>query len=213
MQIQIESLAIDKLAVDAAAVICFEAEEKTTETTAVAPPQTSDPEIANQGGWLTELRASGEFTGKLYETSILYRPQGLAAKRLVVIGGGKCHKFTANEARRIGGVLVRCLKPKRVKSVALLVEGPNAAVHGESALEGAILGGWEPDALKTDPKKNETQMERFSVVLPDVTALPPQKTAQHAEIIAESQNLARKLINQPANILNPAALAAAAEAV
>jgi leucyl aminopeptidase len=158
MQIQIETLPIDKMEVDAAAVICFEAEEKSAEGTAVAPLQTSDPEIANQAGWLAELRAGGEFTGKLYEICILYRPQGLAAKRLVAIGGGKRHKFTANEARRVGAALVRCFKSKGVKSIALMLDGPDAAEHTEAALEGAILGGWEPDALKTDPKKNETQI-------------------------------------------------------
>jgi leucyl aminopeptidase len=213
MQIQIESSSIDKLPVDAVAVICFEAEEKSAETTAVAPPQITDPEIANQGGWLAELRASGEFSGKLYDISVLYRPESLAAKRLVVIGGGKRDKFTGNEARRIGGALVRSLKTKGVKSIGLFLEGPDLAEHAEAALEGAILGSWEPDALKTDAKKNESHVEHFTVVLPEAATQSLEKTAQRAEIIAESQNLARNLINQPANILNPAALAAAAKSV
>jgi leucyl aminopeptidase len=130
-----------------------------------------------------------------------------------VIGGGKRHKFTAIEARRVGGGLVRGLKSKGVKSIALLLEGPEAAAQAEAALEGAILGGWEPDALKTDPKKNEGQIEQFTVVLPDAAAKSIEKTAQRAAAIAESQNLARSLIVQPANILNPAALATAAQNV
>jgi leucyl aminopeptidase len=213
MQIQTDTSSLDKLAVDAAAVVCFETDEKTTESTAVAPPQTADPEMANQNGWLAELRTSGEFTGKLYEMSILYRPEGLAAKRLVVVGGGKRNKFSATEARRIGGALVRGLKSKGVKSIALLLEGPNAAEHAEAAVEGAIIGSWEPDALKTDPKKNEAEIERFTVVAPDSVATSLEKTAQRAEIVAESQNLARNLVTQPANILNPAALAEAARNV
>src|SRR5581483_4685757 len=132
MQIQIETPPVDKLETDAAAVICFEDEETTTETTAVAPPQISDPEIAKQAGWLAELRASGEFTGKLYEMCILYRPEGSAAKRLVVIGGGKRHKFTANEARRTAAALVRGLKSKGVKSIALLLDGLEASEHTQA---------------------------------------------------------------------------------
>ena len=213
MQIQIETSSIERLDVGAAAVICFESEEKSTETTAVAPSQHSDPELADQGGWLAELRATGEFTGKLYETSILYRPQGLAAKRLVVIGGGKQAKFSTVEARRIGGVLVRSLKAKGVKSIALLLNGPDAAKYAEAALEGAILGSWEPDALKTDPKKNEAHIDQFTVVLGDAGGQPFERLRHRAEIVAESQNLARRLINQPANILNPAALAEAATVV
>jgi leucyl aminopeptidase len=213
MQIQIETSSIDKISVDALAVVCFETEEKATGSIAVAPPQTTDPEIANPAGWLAELRASGEFTGKLYEMSILHRPPGLSAKRLVVIGGGKRQKFTATEARRAAGALVRGLKSKGVKSIALLLENTEAADYAGAALEGAILGGWEPDALKTDPKKNEAQVEHFSVILPDGAAQSLDKIAQRADTVAEAQNLARNLINQPANVLNPAALASAAKAV
>ena len=213
MQTQIETSPIEKLPVDAATLICFEAEEKSTEGNAVSPAQTLDPEIANQSGWLAELRANGEFSGKLYESAILYRPQGLAAKRLVAIGGGKRAKFSDMEARRIGGTLVRSLKSKGLKSIALLLDGPELGKHAEAAVEGAILGAWEPDALKTDPKKNENHIDQFTVVLPDVTVQSLAKVSQRAEIIADSQNLTRSLVNQPANILNPAALAAAAKCV
>ncbi len=126
MHVHIETTPIEKVTADAAAVICFEAEERTTEGTAVAPAQHSDPEIASQNGWLAELRASGEFSGKLYETTTLYRPEGVAVKRLVVIGGGKHAKFTSVEARRIGGTLVRGLKAKGVKSVTVILEESEA---------------------------------------------------------------------------------------
>ena len=133
MHIQIETSQIEKLAVDAAAVICFEAAEKTSEEAmAVAPLQSADPEIADQGGWLAELRASGEFTGKLYETSILHRPQGLQARRLLVVGGGKREKFTAIEARRIAASLVRALKGKGVKTIGLLMPDDNVADLAEA---------------------------------------------------------------------------------
>src|SRR4051812_20335287 len=71
-----------------------------------------DPDVAQQNGWLSELRATGEFTGKLYETVTLYRPQGTTAKRLVVIGGGKRESFSTITARRMAGALVRGLKSK-----------------------------------------------------------------------------------------------------
>lgn len=213
MQVQIETSPINKLTVDAVAFICFEVEETKPEGTAVAPTPTGDPDIAHQNGWLADLRSSGEFTAKLYEMSVLHRPEGVEAKRLVVIGGGKRQKFSTVEARRIGGALVRGLKSKGVKSVALLVESSDAGTLAEAALEGAILGGWEPDQLKTDPKKNQSQVEQFTVVLSDAADQSVAKTAQRADVIAESQNLARTLINQPANILTPAALAAAAKSV
>ncbi len=113
MQVQIETSPLKKLTADALAVICFETED------AAAPGRNPDPEIAAQSGWLADLRASGEFTGKLYEISILHRPPGLVAKRLVVIGGGKREKFSTVEARNIGGALIRGLKGKGARSIAL----------------------------------------------------------------------------------------------
>ena len=70
MQIRLETSAVEKIAVDALAVIAFEPEE-TKEGTAVASQLHPDPEITAQAGWMAELRASGEFTGKLYELAIL----------------------------------------------------------------------------------------------------------------------------------------------
>ena len=45
------------------------------------------------GGSLTKLAASGELTGKMLETTLLYYPQGLAAQRLLILGAGKKGKF------------------------------------------------------------------------------------------------------------------------
>ena len=160
MQIRFESAPIEKVSADAIAAICFEA-EKTAETIAVEPDAVPDPEIAAQSGWLAELRSSGEFTGKLYEQVTFHRPEGLAAKRLVVIGGGKKEKFSSVEARRIAGVLVRTLQPKGIKTVALLLPHDSGPEIGAAAAEGAVLGGWEPDKYKSDPKKNTKTARDF----------------------------------------------------
>src|SRR5205085_7974630 len=76
MRVQIETSSLEKLTGDALAVICFETGD------AAAAERNPDPEIAAQSGWLVDLRASGEFTGKPYEISTLHRPQRVAAKRL-----------------------------------------------------------------------------------------------------------------------------------
>ena len=65
-----------------------------------------------QDGWLAEMRASGEFTGKLYESATLHRPKAIPAKRLVVIGGGKASTFSTVESRRIAACWCRALKRK-----------------------------------------------------------------------------------------------------
>jgi leucyl aminopeptidase len=200
MQLHIETSAIDKLSVDALAVICFEAPEK--------GEAEGDPEIAAQAGWLAEMRATKEFSGKLYETAILHRPQGLAAKRLVVIGGGKREKFSTVEARRLAGTLVRTLKTKGVRTIALLVEKPEE--HAIAVAEGAVLGGWEANKYKSDPKKDDQQVESFTLATSGAGAAALRKALERGRIVAESQNMTRDLVNEPANKLTPKVLADAA---
>jgi leucyl aminopeptidase len=199
MQIKIETAPVEKLSVDALAVICYESDEN--------PPQ-----IAAQDGWLQEILTSGEFSGKLYETAILHRPQGLAAKRLVVIGGGKRASFSPVEARRVAGSLIRQLKSKGIHSISLWLDKADSLTLSAVA-EGAALGVWEADKYKSDPKKNEKHIDTFGVCLG--TGLTPEAEAalDRGRIIGEAQNLTRDLVNEPSNKLTPADLAAAARAM
>jgi leucyl aminopeptidase len=202
MKLDIRFSSAEKLSADALAVICFETEEGT--------PPVNDPDIAGQSGWLAELRAAQEFTGKLYEMAILHRPQGIEAKRLVVIGGGKREKFSPVEARRIAGSLVRTLKSKGMRSIALLFQGTDVKQQVTAAAEGALLGSWEADKYKSDPKKKEKQVDSFTLAVPGSATEALRGALERGRIIGESQNLARDLANEPANKLTPSVLAEAA---
>ncbi len=197
MQVQIDTSPAHDIAADALAVIVYES----------GP----DPQISEQSGWLAELRSSGEVTGKLYEFALLYRPEGLAAKRLVVIGGGKKEKFSNVEARRISGVLARSLKPKGIRSLALLMDSNPDAAHVTAIAEGAILGVWEADKYKTDPKKGEKHLDSLRIVVPGGDKEALEKAVEAGRIVAEAQNLTRDLVNEPPNRLVPATLAEAAK--
>jgi leucyl aminopeptidase len=200
MQIKLENTPVEQLNVDALAVICFESDENPS------------PLLAAQNGWLPEILTSGEFGGKLYEMAVLHRPQGVAAKRLVVMGGGKLATFSPVEVRRIAGSLVRSLKTKGVRSLALVLKEADAPLVSAVA-EGAVLGAWEADKYKSDPKKNDKRIDSFALCL--TTAATPDMEAafERGRIIGEAQNQARDLVNEPANKLTPADLTAAALAM
>ena len=196
MKLKIENGSVEQVQADAVAFICFEKENADLA-----------PAAAQQGGWLQEIRESGEFSGKLYELSVLHKPQGLAAKKLVVVGGGPREKFSAVEARRIGGVLIRLLRLKGVRTLALFSELSAADVVCAIA-EGAVLGEWESDKFKTDPKKDEKKLEAVTLITGDGYGVA--EALERGRVIAEAQNVARVLVNEPANLLNPAKLADAA---
>ncbi len=149
-----------------------------------------------------ELYDSGEFTGKSQEISILHHPAGFQAKRLVLAGAGKKDRFDASELRKLSGAVLRSLKSKGIRNIALALDGASGAEDlAAAAVEGAILADLEPDLYKTDPKKNEKQVDSFAVLGAS------QSAVDRGRVLAEAQNFSRMLANEPANVLTPLRLA------
>src|SRR5438270_8615667 len=93
---------------------------------------TDDAAVRNAAA---DLLSSGEVTGKIFETVMVHRPQGLKARRLLLIGGGKAKNFSAYELRKVAGTAVRFLKPKAITSLAFLTPsnwGGNADLAAQS---------------------------------------------------------------------------------
>ena len=155
-----------------------------------------------------ELIDSGEVTGKYLELTLVHHAPGVAAKRVLLAGAGKAEKFDSAQLRRLSGAAVRLLKSKSVKRIALALH-PGQANPGNvsAAVEGAILGDFEPDRYKTDDDKKS--VESFTVAVdggaPDLAA-----AADRGRILAEAQNFARELVNEPANLLTPLRMVEAA---
>jgi leucyl aminopeptidase len=155
-----------------------------------------------------ELFDSGEVTGKPLEMTLLHNPPRMAARRVLLVGAGKAEKFGAAEMRNLAGAAVRYLKPRALKRIALALEGgQESAEYAAAAVEGAILGEFEPDRYKTgDDKKS---VEAFVVAAAGADEALEQ-AATRARVIAEAQNFTRALANEPANKLTPSGMARAA---
>src|SRR5207253_6476360 len=130
--------------------------------------------------WLEELRASGEFTGKPGELAVHYLSPLFAAKRLVVVGGGKRAVFDAAALRRAVGSTVRTLKQKGVKSLAWWLDTADAG----AVAEGAILGNFEPDHYKTS--SDAKALDSLTLVAKADSAAATQ-ALERGRILAEAQ--------------------------
>jgi len=157
---------------------------------------------------IAELVSSGEVTGKAFEAVVLHRPQGLKAKRLLVIGAGKAKNFSHVELRKAAGTALRTLKPKMIRSCAFVLpelsSGAEDAVR--SIVEGAIVADYDPDTYRSDRK--DYSMKDVTVVAPagsDQSKL--QRALEQARVIGDSQNFTRELVNEPSNRLTPTMLA------
>ena len=173
--------------------------EKDKNVPALSP---ADPAVKAAAG---ELLGSGEFTGKIFETALLYRPQGLKAKRLLLLGGGKGKSFSNQELRKLAGAAARFLKPKSIRSFALLLPDPSPDA-ARAAVEGTLVGNFDPDVYKSDRK--DQKIEAVTLVAPAAArAAGLEGALEVGRILGESQNFTRDLVNEPGNRMTPTVLA------
>ncbi len=206
MQIQLENQPYSSIQADAIVTYVFDKENKIDGIL-------SDIDHAMDGR-LAALAASGELTGKALELVLVHFPEGLDAKRLLLVGAGKPEKFATSDLRKIAGTALRYLKSRGVKKFVFLArEGERGSAAAQAVTEGLGVADFESNKYQTDKKTNR---EIQSVLLSGFDAnqngnLP--QAVEHGRVIAESQNFARDLINEPSNRLTPRMLAARAEAM
>jgi leucyl aminopeptidase len=162
----------------------------------------SDPALQSAA---SDLLASGEVAGKPFETNLLHKPAGLKSKRLLLISGGSARSFSAYDLRRIAGAAVRTLKSRGIRSFAFVAPtGIGAQEAVRAIVEGAHVGNFDPDYYRSDRK--DQKIDAVTVVTTgDKSAL--EKAATEAQIIGESQNFTRDLVNEPSNRMTPTILA------
>lgn len=160
------------------------------------------------GGLLGDLYSRGELRGRLFDSVTLHRPNSGKAGRLLLIGAGKRADLDGAKIRRAAAFAARELKGKQVKRLAFDIENlgqPETAV--QAVVEGMLLGHYEPDAYKA---------ERTTGVVEELILSAPVEAggvAARGEAIAESQNFARTLVNEPGNRLPPREFASRARAM
>src|SRR6202045_1547769 len=165
-------------------------------------------------GLLRKLASSAEFTGKPLEMTLIHAPAGLKATRLLLVGAGKRDKFDVATLRKIAGAALRYLKSRSVKQLAFLVRENDLNEDSAQAIaEGAITANFETDKYKSD-HKNDKSIEAVVIAgYSEKDKSAAEKGLNRGRTIAEAQNFARDLVNEPANKLTPKILAEKAEAM
>src|ERR1700722_1677115 len=203
MQIQLETQPYSSLQADALVTYVFDKETKLEGGLA-------DIDRA-MNGRLASLVASGEITGKALEIALIHFPEGLATQKLLLIGAGKPDKFNVSDLRKIAGTALRYLKSRGVKKIAFLArEGEQSPAAAQAVVEGLIVADFETDKYRTEKKKGEIESVALCGFEPGL-ADNLSKAIEDGRVIAESQNFARDLINEPSNRLTPRILASRAE--
>ena len=157
------------------------------------------------GGQITRLIEAKEFAGKAYELLPLLAPAGLKARQVLVVGLGNRAKFDAGMAFRAAATAAKSLSGKSRPLVAFYFDSVDHPSLVESAVCGAIFGCHGQDLYRAE--KNRHPFE--TILFHDTDA----DTLAAAQIVADSVNLTRRLVNEPAEEIYPESFAARASEV
>ena len=206
MQITLESKPFAGIETDALVSYVFEETD---------PVRGRLAEIDESGGaLLRRLAKGGELTGKLLEFTLIHAPAGLQSARLLLVGAGKREHWNSASLRKVAGAALRYLKSRSVRNFAILVrEGDATQESAQAIVEGVLAADFESDKYKTD-KKNDKSIEAVLIAgYSDAERARGEAGLAKGRVIADSQNFARDLINEPSNKLTPSILGEKAEAM
>jgi len=173
--------------------------------TADQPPVSRLEELLQ--GLLAEIKDAGEWKGKRGQLITIHRPRGLQARRLVIAGAGKQADFDSAAVRELMMLAMYKWKDKGFQRIAAYRRsriGLESAI--QSAGEGLILGSHQIDEYKTESKGAGFGGEVLLVTDEAVTEAS-QAALKRAEILGRAANLARTLVYEPGNRVNPVQLA------
>ncbi len=162
------------------------------------------------GGLLAELRETGEWKGRFGQLMTVHRPAGLSSSRVMLLGAGKQGSLAVSGLRRLMAILMNKLRGQDLPSIAVLLrDEENAAFAAQAAVEGLLIGSFDVGEFKTDEKNKAFSGE---VVLVWEGGVPGdqadiEKALLKGEILGSATNLARSMVNQPANRFHPVRLA------
>jgi leucyl aminopeptidase len=159
-------------------------------------------------GAVKAVLSSGEFKADLYKACRIFKPAGLKARSLLLVGAGKKSQFEPARLRETVGTVVRSAKQSAAKTVAFLCrDGHPAGLASRMAAEGALYGNYESDIYKTRDKEQKDVEAFFVLFARKIAPRESQDGIRRGIIIGEATNLARTLSNEPSNILTPSQFA------
>jgi leucyl aminopeptidase len=154
-------------------------------------------------GVVTALLKTGDFTGRLADTAVIY-PKGVKARRVLLVGLGRPGGDGATLARAAAQAARRALDTG-AKTLALAYgDGAPDAATAQAIGEGLVLGHYRHTAYRRDGKPPLARAELL------VTVAPAKGVAEALErgvVRGEAVCLARDLANTPGQDLVPEQLA------
>ena len=176
------------------------------------------------GGVLAEVARSESFDGKIGQTIVVHTHGRIPAKRVLVVGAGSRAEFSNPHIRDVAATIAQAGNRVGATTLGFLLPslgGSREPQLVQLATEGVYLGTYKFGRYFTsEDHKRPMSLKSFGLVL-DTKGKKPTAAQSKALVaaiargteIAQAVNHARDLINEPAAVVTPIALAADAQAI
>ena len=161
---------------------------------------------------------TARFEGKFSQTFSSYHPDYKESREVVLFGLGKRKNHKKLCTRKAFAQIIQLAKSRKAKRIRILMDSfTNAEVKALDAAgilaEISKLASYTFDRYKS--KERDAKDNKLEVIEALFVSAKPGpevlKRIEFANAVAEGVNLARNLINEPANVMNPQKLAKAAQ--
>jgi leucyl aminopeptidase len=165
-------------------------------------------------GLLRRAMSKASFEGKKDQTLELVLPEGAGPDRVLLLGTGDPEKLKARDVELMGGTIGGVLLGWKVKEATLaaaMAGKPSLAEPDVAALlaSGVKLRAYSFLKYKSPKANDRPKLERATVLVDQPVAA--KRSFAPLEAVDDGVLLARDLVNEPANVLNPEEFAGRAE--
>ena len=168
-------------------------------------------------GAIERLIKLGDFKAKEGTNAIVYSNGRIGVERVLLVGLGEKKNATLDTVRKASSNAAKKAVEMKVQALSLALHKAFGAqldlsAMGQACAEGTYFGSYRYDEFVTDSEDGRLDSLKVEVIDSD-----PAKTKKlnqgvsSGTIIGKAQSYARTLANRPANVINPAELAAAAK--
>ncbi|WGV59077.1 leucyl aminopeptidase [Brevibacillus brevis] len=162
------------------------------------------------GGSLSGLQQDKEVTGEAKEITVVHGMNKVAAKKLLIVGMGEPGKFDFVAARNAWGRAAKTVVGKgNGKTVVIdlpTTEHMSADRLAQAVTEAFGLAEYNYEGYRQKAKREFDPIATVQILAADADASLVQAGVARGSALVSGTNLARTLVNEPANYLTPRSL-------
>lgn len=184
------------------------------EENAVLSPSAQALDQASQG-YLSNLINNGDIKGKSAESLLLQKINGVAAKRILLVGLGKADERHDRNYKKVVKTISGAIKSLSLKEITIALDGL-ASTTPDTYRQVRHLVEWTTAELyqydRTKSKKADVYaINKIAILLSDKDTEEGEGALVDGTAIANGMNVSRDLGNLPGNICTPTYLAGQAK--